>query len=303
MTAVKITFWGTRGSIPTPSTANFLTRRFGGNTACLSVRIPGQLLILDAGSGLRNLGLELAATVAAPLRASFFFSHCHWDHLQGFPFFPPCFDARNTFELYAGPADAGNASGGALERTLRAQQQSLPVPLAEMGATLNFHEMQDGASVELPGTAGKLLVTSGALHHPGGCRGYRIEAHTRAGIKALVFATDTEHQAQNSPNLQRLARDADLLVYDAQYTVEEYEGRQGVARRNWGHSTWFHGLREAREARVKRLVLFHHDPQHDDWAVARIENEARQEGRKWGLEVDAAYEGLEIELLTEAVRE
>jgi ribonuclease BN (tRNA processing enzyme) len=142
-----------------------------------------------------------------------------------------------------------------------------------------------------------LVVVGAALNHPGGCFGYRFEERRNDGTSAsMVFATDTEHSGRNNAKLQKLARGADVLMHDAQYSEDEYEGRIGIPRKGWGHSTWNRCLHEAVESRVRHLLLIHHDPLHDDWAIARIENEARKEGLKTGIEVDAAYEGLELEI-------
>ncbi len=299
---MNIKFWGTRGSIPTPSTAEFVTSRYGGNTTCVSVWIPGRLIILDAGSGLRNLGLHLAREM--PIAATFFFTHVHWDHIQGFPFFPPNFFKGNAFDLYGASYEHDTGVvGSVLENALRGQQRSLnfPIRVSDMPADLNFKEITPGASVTLKGRESELVVTAGELNHPGGCLGYRIEEH-RVGdagkqSAAFVFATDTEHREQLDPNLQRLAKGADVLVYDAQYSMDEYEGRSGgPPRKGWGHSTWFHGMREAHEAGVKHLLLTHHDPMHDDWAIARIENLARKECSKLKIEVNAVKEGMELRL-------
>jgi phosphoribosyl 1,2-cyclic phosphodiesterase len=296
---VRIHFWGVRGSIPTPSSADFVTSRYGGNTTCVSVRIAGRVVILDGGSGLRTLGLKLAREM--PLHCTFFFSHVHWDHIQGFPFFIPGFVPGNTFDLY-GPKLKRNgekeSEGSLLERALRGQQDSLnfPVKLSDMAAKMTFRDMEDGETVKLPGDDSQLVITSGALNHPGGCFGYRIEEHSPGGVKVFAFCTDTEHFQKNNPKLQALAQHADVLFYDAQYSEEEYMGRGGMPKRGWGHSTWMRGILEAKEAGVKHLLLTHHDPLHDDWAVARLENDARREGLKSGLIVSAAYEGMEIVL-------
>jgi len=300
---LKIQFWGVRGSIPTPSTAAFVTSRYGGNTTCVSVRIPGCTLILDGGSGLRTLGLALAREM--PVHVTFFFSHVHWDHIQGFPFFIPGFVPGNQFDLYSpkllrSPSPLvgdGRVEGGTLlERSLRGQQDVLnfPVQLSDMAAKMTFHEIDDNQTVTLQGSESTLTITSGALHHPGGCFGYRIEEQRGEEKRVFAYCTDTEHFPENNPAIQKLAQDADLLFYDAQYTEEEYLGRVGMPKRGWGHSTWVRGIMEARAAKAKHLLLTHHDPLHDDWAVARIENDARREGLKFNLNVSAAYEGLEL---------
>jgi phosphoribosyl 1,2-cyclic phosphodiesterase len=294
---MQIKFWGVRGSIPTPSAADFVTSRYGGNTTCVSVSIPGQLVILDAGSGLRNLGLRLADE---PVKATFFFSHAHWDHIQGFPFFVPAFSAGNSFVLY-GPRALGSSgaeSGSTIELALRGQQRDLnfPVNLGAMPAELSFRDLADGEAVTLLGDESKLVITPRALNHPGACFGYRIEEHREDGVKVFAYATDTEPRQPDDPALQALARQADAFYFDAQYTEEEYAGADGQPRAGWGHSTWLQGVNEARLAGVAHLLLGHHDPLHDDWAVARIENAAQREGLKTGLIVTAVYEGMELEL-------
>lgn len=294
---MRIQFWGVRGSIPTPSTAEFVTSRYGGNTTCVSVTAPGLIVILDAGSGLRSLGLKLARQM--PIKATFFFSHVHWDHIQGFPFFIPGFVPGNVFDLYGPNINLQQGStGSVLERALRNQQASLnfPVQLSDMPAKMSFADLDDGSSVSLQGSESKLVVSCAALNHPGGCFGYRIEEHRNGEVKTFVYATDTEHLPQSNPNIQKLALGAQALFYDAQYTEDEYHGRTGMSKKGWGHSTWNHGLAEAREAGVHHLLLTHHDPLHDDWAVARIENDARREGLKHGMTVTAAYEGMELHI-------
>lgn len=294
---MHIHFWGVRGSIPTPSTADFVTSRYGGNTTCVSVRVAGQTVIFDAGSGLRGLGLALAKEM--PVKATFFFSHVHWDHIQGFPFFVPAFVASNSFQLYGPKFKDRTCQGSLLETALRNQQDSLnfPIQLSDMPAKMTFGDLDEGASVELQGTRSKLVVRCGALNHPGGCFGYRIEEHEEGQpMRVFVYATDTEHYVTNNPTLQSLAKDADVLFYDAQYTDEEYSGRAGIPRKGWGHSTWVRGIQEAKSAGVKQLLLTHHDPLHDDWMVARIESDARREGMKLGLNVHAAFEGMNLEL-------
>ncbi|HEY3323243.1 MAG TPA: MBL fold metallo-hydrolase [Planctomycetota bacterium] len=294
---MKIKFWGVRGSIPTPSSSEFVTSRYGGNTTCVSVRAPGIIVVLDAGSGLRSLGLELAKEM--PVRASFFFSHVHWDHIQGFPFFIPGFVAGNHFDLYGPNLNRQPGFiGSIIERALRTQQESLnfPVQLSGMPAKMTFNDLAEGAKVELKGTESTIVVTSASMNHPGGCFGYRVEEHRHDEVKAFTYATDTEHLAKPNPKLQKIARDAQILFYDAQYTEDEYLGNGCMPHKGWGHSTWSHGLAEAQEAGVKRLLLTHHDPLHDDWAVARIENDARKEGLNHGITVSAAAEGMEIEL-------
>jgi phosphoribosyl 1,2-cyclic phosphodiesterase len=289
---MKVQFWGARASIPTPSSLGFSTCRYGGNTTCVSVSIPGQLLILDAGSGLRALGRHLMS--GPNLRASFFFTHLHWDHIQGFPFFIPAYKADCVLDLYGQRA----TQPGGLRDALQMQQQEpfFPLPLVRMAADLRFHDLTPGVPVERPGDSSKLIVTPILIHHPGGCLGYRIEEVASERRAVFFFATDIEHLEGDRLQLTDVARGAAVLAYDTQYTLDEYEGRDGWKRQGWGHSTWPYGVREAHAAGARRLVLIHHDPQHDDWEIARIESEARREAEPLGIQVDAAYETLELDI-------
>lgn len=296
---MKIKLWGTRGSIPTPSTETFQTSKFGGDTTCLSVESGGKLVILDAGSGIRLLGLDMLKRKQR--EAFFFFTHVHWDHIQGFPFFIPAFVEDNAFEMY-GPrlkADTPGFVGGVLEKALRGQQHYLnfPVRLDEMPSKMKFNDLDEYQKVEIPVDGGKLIVSAALLNHPGGSFGYRIEEHLD-GEKSKIFtlATDTEHFEEINPNLQHLAKDADAMIYDAQYTEDEYNGVNGMSKVGWGHSTWRFGLREAVAAKVKRMILFHHDPMHDDDTVSAMEQEAREAGKKQGVEIEAARQLGEIQL-------
>lgn len=290
---MRIRIWGARASIPTPATADFCTTRYGGNTSCVSVSIPGALAILDAGSGIRHLGLALDAL--RPMRASFFFSHLHWDHIQGFPFFAPLYQEGNAFDLYGSHPGATDA----LQRALSVQQDAIyfPVGLEQIPAQLTFHDLVSEKSVELAGRAARLVITPFALNHPGSCFGIRVEEYVAEERSAVaVYATDTEPFESGELQLSEAAQGADVLIHDAQYAPEEYDGRNGINHKGWGHSTWKEALREAEAASVKRLLLTHHDPQHDDWEIARLESEARAEGSAKGIDVQAASEGMEIDL-------
>ncbi|MDX6766145.1 MAG: MBL fold metallo-hydrolase [Candidatus Methylacidiphilales bacterium] len=296
---MKIRLWGTRGSIPTPSTSSFVTSRYGGDTTCVSVESGDSMIIIDGGSGLRLLGLELARR-KTPVHATFFFSHVHWDHIQGFPFFLPAFKPGNSFDLY-GPRlnPTPGFVGGILEKALRGQQQDLnfPVELKDMPAKMNFRDLDPDSVVEIPTSIGKLVVSNGVLHHPGGCYGYRIEEHIAGQpVKIFAFATDTEHLDDLDPNVQKLIKDAGLILYDAQYTEDEYNGVGTISHKGWGHSTWQWGLKEGRTAGVKHILLHHHDPLHDDDAVSAIESAAKEAGAKLGIKVEAAVQGTEYVL-------
>jgi len=257
---MQITFWGVRGSIPAPGPS---TVEIGGNTSCVEVRAGKAILILDGGTGLRLLGKKLAAEM--PLTAHMFFSHVHWDHIQGFPFFEPAFVAGNVFHLYG-----GNNVSRTLEETLAGQMDhpNFPVHLGVMGAKMTFRDLPEGETVEIDdGLGGTVRVDTTRGNHPQGVFAFRIEHDG----KAIAYATDTEHyEGRLDDKLVALARGVEVLIYDSQYTPEEYGAKKG-----WGHSTFEEGAKIARAAGAHRLVLFHHDPTQNDAAVREKERRAR----------------------------
>jgi phosphoribosyl 1,2-cyclic phosphodiesterase len=278
-----ITFWGVRGSIPSPGPT---TVEIGGNTSCVEVRAGRALIILDGGTGIRMLGKKLLKEM--PIEAHVFFSHVHWDHIQGFPFFDPAFVPGNTIHLYGGL----NVSR-TLEEALAGQMDhpSFPVHLTEMGATMFFRDLKEGQTLELDAGNGKVAkITTGRGNHPNGVMAYRIEHEGHS----MVYATDTEHYAVVDAKLKKLAQDADLLIYDSQYTPEEYAGTAGTGgpKLGWGHSTYEEAAKLANAANVKQLILFHHDPMQNDTAVRDKEKRAKALHKN----VRAAHEGLTIEL-------
>jgi phosphoribosyl 1,2-cyclic phosphodiesterase len=257
---MRIAFWGVRGSIASPGPE---TSGVGGNTSCVEVRCGETRLILDAGTGIRRLGDALLAE--GPVDAAVLLSHVHWDHIQGLPFFVPAYLPSSRLRIY------GGAAGGATLAGVLAGQMTapvFPVRLDELGAKLGIHEVRSGDTFDV----GEAVVRVARLNHPGGVFAYRIEHEGRS----VVYATDTEHYACVDPTLRALAEGADLLVYDSQYTPEEYRGDRGRSRVGWGHSTYVAGAELARAAGVGRYVLFHHDPQRDDAGVAEIERRARE---------------------------
>ena len=276
MTKFKVRFWGVRGSIATPGPE---TAEVGGNTSCVEIECGDERLVLDAGTGLRGLGDELARRGDA--RASLLLSHLHWDHIQGLPFFVPLYLPSTELAVY-GPGWGEGGLAGALGRQMSAP--GFPVELADVPARLSLRELRHGSRFDI----GNVAVTSARLSHPGGVLGYRIEL----GGRSLVYATDTEHYDCIDPALAALSRGADLLIYDAQYTPEEYRGVTGPAKVGWGHSTFEAGIALARHADVKNLVLFHHDPRRSDDDLARLERRARALDPR----VVAAREGAVLEL-------
>jgi phosphoribosyl 1,2-cyclic phosphodiesterase len=254
---MKLKFWGTRGSIPTPQPDRL---KYGGDTPCVELRTSlGNVVILDAGTGIRRLGLELMKNKPENREISILLSHTHWDHIQGFPFFVPIYDKSFRLNIF-GPLRMNSK----LEMRLQVQMSDLffPVNLSTLEETMRFVEI-----VEDPFEMAGLKVSPRNLCHPLGCFGYRIVD----GDKVLVYATDTEHVPGHlSEDLALLARDADLLIYDAHFTDSEFPKYVG-----WGHSTWQEGVRLCKALNVKRLVLFHHDPNHDDAFLDWVAEESR----------------------------
>ncbi len=259
---MDVKFWGVRGSIAT-SGPEFA--RFGGNTTCVEVVVGGQRIILDAGTGIRALGAQMMKRPRLG-RTAMFWSHLHWDHIQGFPFFMPAFAKGAELALY-GPGAGGAAR---LKAALSAQMQppTFPVTLDMMGAAMEFHDAKAGDAI----VVNEAVVKTIGLDHPNGCIGYRVEGDGAS----VVFCTDVE-VGDNAvrEDLVEFARGADLLIFDAQYTPSEYEGKIGPSRKGWGHSTMIDAARLARTAEVKNLALTHHDPSHGDRIVERMETAAR----------------------------
>lgn len=278
-------FWGVRGSIACPGAE---TVRYGGNTSCVEVRVAGHRLIFDGGTGLRVLGQTLLSQM--PLEAHMFFTHSHWDHIQGFPFFVPAFVKGNRFKIYGAIAPDGST----IEQRLNSQMlhPNFPVPLQIMGADLSFTDLEVGEPVQI----GEVLVENNLLNHPGEAVGYRVSWQGHA----VAYITDTEHFPDRvDAHVVKLAKDADLLIYDATYTDEEYYSEK-TSKVGWGHSTWQEAVKVAKAARVKKLVVFHHDPLHSDDFMDRIKE---QTAAQFPNSV-VAWEGLEIDVLaTPAIAE
>ena len=258
---MRIKFWGVRGSTPTPERRN---SRYGGNTCCIEIRLAnGTLIILDAGSGIRGLGKSLNREFGEhPIHGFVFMTHFHWDHIQGIPFFQPLYKRGNVFLFHS-----VLRKGLELREAVEGQMVNpyFPVDMGAMGALRHFYDL-DAAPINLNGA----IISSAPLNHPQECVGYRIEADGAA----FVLATDTEPGSPfHDRAIRELAKGADVLVYDAQYTPEELAG----ARKGWGHSSWLEGTRIARECGVKQLILFHHDPDSDDLHVDGLAEKARRE--------------------------
>lgn len=297
--STRIKFWGVRGSIPVPGPS---TIGYGGNTTCVEVRTDGEIIILDAGSGIRELGQALEKEFgAAPINLTLLLTHTHWDHIQGLPFFLPAYKAKNTIKVlgYEG-ARAGLA-------TILAAQMEVPffpISWKDLPGTMTIHELK-----KMEFSIGKVKVRARFVNHPGICAGYRL--FTPDG--SIAFLPDNEpfeplklklaerdgihpHTARAQAAVQRsrlveFLKDSDILIIDTQYTDERYQEHIG-----WGHGSLSRVVSLALESRVKKLFLFHHDPSNDDAKIDEMLERARflvvESGRK--LEVEAAREGAEI---------
>ncbi|WP_414546483.1 MBL fold metallo-hydrolase [Nostoc sp. CCY0012] len=244
-----VQFWGVRGSIPSPGTH---TVRYGGNTPCVEMQVGGRRLIFDGGTGLHVLGQSLLRHM--PIEGHIFFTHSHWDHMQGFPFFVPGFVQGNKFHIYGAIAPDGST----IEQRLNDQMlhPNFPVPLQIMQANLHFYDVKPGQEIHI----NDITIETAALNHPGEAVGYRV--NWSGG--AAVYITDTEHFPDRlDENVLWLSRNADILIYDSTYTDEEYHSPKSP-KIGWGHSTWQEAVKIAKAANVKTLVIYHHDPAHND---------------------------------------
>jgi phosphoribosyl 1,2-cyclic phosphodiesterase len=271
---MKAKFYGVRGSI---ATAGEETRRYGGNTSCVAVEAGEQMLIFDAGTGIRALGQELARKPSQQLHL--FLSHVHWDHIQGFPFFVPAFIKSTELCVYGG--DDHRSVQSALSSQM--SPPNFPVGLSAMRAQMRFTDIDNGRTVRI----GDVDVRHVDVDHPNGCVAYRVDHKG----KSVVYATDLEladgKDGAVFAALAELASGADLLIFDAMYTPEEYENRRG-----WGHSTFEMGAALAERANVRELCLFHHDPMHDDACMDALA--LRAQARFASTSV--AREGMEVVL-------
>lgn len=303
---MKVRFWGVRGSFPVPGQR---TNRYGGNTSCVEVRPRGgDPIIIDAGTGIRRLGKQLMQDAFGDGRgtAHLLISHTHWDHIQGLPFFSPLYKRGNTLHLFARQRDDTHLRAVFESQT---EEPYFPVPMASLKAEICFHELMEGQSFEI----GAAKISCTRLNHPWIAIAYRIDVDGAS----LVYASDTapfrdillEHEFIAKPpvlggpldprdaaklwamreSLLRLCQGADVLIYDTQFTSDEYRSRP-----HWGHSTPDDAIEMALEARVKTLVLYHHAPARSDDEQDAILDVCRIKLAGAPFEVLAAYEGMEL---------
>lgn len=316
---IKVQFWGVRGSIPSPPTSeeieekivNILLdslsanltdeksiKRFiqkkpfhrrgiiGGNTSCVYVKVAGKHIIFDSGSGIRRLGNLLMKKEFGDGNgvAHIFLSHTHWDHIMGFPFFVPAYVSGNTIIVYG--------THHAMEKRISDQQEDeyFPVPLSAMESNIDFVQLRKGETVAIDG----INITNKMLNHPGGSFGYRLDYKG----KSIVYATDSEYKDMNYNVLEQYInffQNADILIFDSQFTLIE-----SIEKENWGHSNSTVGIDIAKAAKVKHLILFHHDPSYSNNKLIQILDNAtdylRLDSEKSDLKISIASEGLEISL-------
>ena len=242
-----VKFWGVRGSIACPGAG---TLRYGGNTACLEIHCGDYNLIFDAGTGLKLLGDALPAN--APLNYDIFMTHTHFDHISGFPFFKPAYSAASRLKMWAGHL---KPRGRSIEGEIRNMMDRpfFPVTVDIMAATLIFNDFTYGDELII---SPQITLKTAPLNHPDGATGYRVNFNG----KSICYVTDTEHTpGMLDENILRLIDGADIVIYDCNYTDEEFPQFKG-----WGHSTWQEGVRLCNAANAKQLVVFHHDPSHND---------------------------------------
>lgn len=278
--AVRVTFHGVRGSTPCHSDE---TRRYGGNTSCVSLEAPDEPPVLfDLGTGLRYYGRDQAHD--GTFRGVCLLSHLHWDHTQGLPFFTPILEPGARLEVFAPSQDDGHSAGDVMESKIHPPM--FPVSLSDLAGSFHFHDVDDTDF-----TVGSMQVHSRLVPHVGPTVGYRVEV----GGRRIAYVPDHQQPLDGSMRLSdgalELMDRADVLIHDAQYTPPEFERKS-----TWGHCTIDFAVWAACTARVRRLVLFHHDPgRHDDELDALVRC-ARRVGERHGVEVIAAAEGMTLDL-------
>lgn len=286
---LSLRFWGTRGSIPSPGAR---TVRYGGNTPCTELRTSdGWLVILDAGTGIRELGRSLVGkSNGSAIKGDIFLTHAHWDHIQGIPFFAPIFQAGNHFTIWG-----SKSLETSIDRVVRDQMSPVvfPVSFDELDARIDFQDLGE----EVRQGRG-YAVSAYHVQHPGGALAYRF-TDAKAPKRALVYVSDNELAAhpsyQTAPGwragMAEFVKGAAVLIHDTTYTRDEYAHHKG-----WGHSTYDDALELAIEAGVEQLVLFHHKPERADEEIDHELDALRAQARARGsaLRIEAAAEGMAL---------
>ena len=264
---MHVKYYGVRGSTPTPGK---LFDKFGGNTTCVYLKINNQNFIIDSGTGIRNLGLDLLKTFPNEGgHAHLFYSHTHWDHIQGLPFFIPLYMPKNRFDIY-GETKMVHVNGKnetwSIEDVLAMQQHFMyfPVTIKDLASKINFHELKPEVTLN----TGNVEIYCKRLRHPNDSIGFRFNFNN----KSFVYCTDIEHSDEMNKELVKFAKDADVMAYDCQYTPEEYI----TSKIGWGHSTYEAAADVAIKANIKQVHMIHHDPMHTDTFLLDMEKSAKK---------------------------
>lgn len=306
---MKVRFWGVRGSIPCPGPQ---TQKYGGNSACIELRVGNddRLVIIDAGSGIRQLGNYLMRhdLPKGPIRTDIFLSHTHWDHIMGFPFFVPIYVPGTKMKVY-GPV---TFEEDGLEEVVGGQMKYryFPVNFGELASEIEYVRIKEDPCMDL---GGGLMLATKLLNHPVTALGYRFQYGGKSVCTCYdtepfrnLFITDPDHPdydevmaeegeavaAEQNHMLEQFFAGADLLIHDSQYTEAEYQ--QG--RKNWGHTSFEHAIAAANRAGVKKLALFHHDPDRTDDQIDELARIYCEPGRHGSTEIFFAREEMEIVL-------
>jgi len=253
----KITFWGVRGSFPTPDEDKIKT---GGHTSCVSIETKEEILIMDMGTGIKNLGKEIISNPNSPSKINIFLSHYHWDHIIGFPVFAPLFSDKYEINLY------GKKDEVELEEIINHMLNPIfwPVSINDFKAKINFHNITND-EIKL---SDSITIKTQIHHHPNGAFSYKISSND----KIISYITDCEYRTgKPSEKLINFSNNSDLLIHDAHFTPEDLINHKG-----WGHSSWEQAVTMAQKSNSKQLALFHYSPNYNDTQVQVIEENAKQ---------------------------